>query len=276
MHYKCPVCSKDLYLAEKRLVCENKHSFDLAKKGYVNLLLANQKNAKIPGDNKEMVLSRRNFLNSGYYSKLSETINYLVYSNLKAESKEINILDAGCGEGYFTANLKHYLASQWPKTSFTVWGVDISKAAVHSAASRDGEINFSIASNHHLPFQAQAFDCLIWLFAPGSEQEFKRVLKPGGLLIAAVPAARHLWGLKKLLYEHPYEHEVRETAIPGFDFQSEEIVADTIELNSSQAVNDLLLMTPYYWHITREAAKKAALAEFLRTELEFCVRVYRA
>ena len=45
--------------------CGNGHSFDRAKQGYCNFLLANQKNSREPGDSVEMVDARRAFFKSG-------------------------------------------------------------------------------------------------------------------------------------------------------------------------------------------------------------------
>jgi len=96
---KCPVCNMCLLKHEKQYICLNNHTYDIASKGYINLLLANQKNTKEPGDSKEMMEGRRDFLNSGYYQTFSEKLNQVIISNISGDS--VNILDAGCGEGYF-------------------------------------------------------------------------------------------------------------------------------------------------------------------------------
>nr|MBW8204275.1 rRNA (guanine-N1)-methyltransferase [Streptococcus oralis] len=35
--FACPICQENLTLVESSLKCSNRHSFDLAKFGYVNL-----------------------------------------------------------------------------------------------------------------------------------------------------------------------------------------------------------------------------------------------
>ena len=101
----CPICKEKLDKEEKRYICKKNHSFDISKYGHSNLLLSNQKNSKLPGDNKEMVLSRKNFLEKGYYSEISEKVNDVIFNEIQ-EKNEINILDIGCGEGYYTEKLR--------------------------------------------------------------------------------------------------------------------------------------------------------------------------
>jgi len=105
--YRCPVCHFVLEKLEKQYICPNKHTFDIAREGYVNLLLAHQKRTKEPGDSKAMIGSRRAFLNKGYYSTLSECLNEIIAAELLDTPKgtPINVLDAGCGEGYFVGQL---------------------------------------------------------------------------------------------------------------------------------------------------------------------------
>ncbi|MGL4804344.1 MAG: putative RNA methyltransferase, partial [Cetobacterium sp.] len=104
----CPVCNKKMTRIERKYICEGNHNFDISKYGHVNLLLSNQKNSKIPGDNKEMVLSRKNYLEKGYYKGISDGVNQIV-ENYLDNKKELNILDIGCGEGYYTNRLKEKL-----------------------------------------------------------------------------------------------------------------------------------------------------------------------
>lgn len=103
----CPVCKKILNKEGKTYRCENNHCFDEGKQGYLNLLLSNQKHSKAPGDDKEMVLSRKGFLEKDYYKIISETVNRLVLDNRSSDDAEI--LDIGCGEGYYTGRLKNLL-----------------------------------------------------------------------------------------------------------------------------------------------------------------------
>ena len=112
---KCPVCGNVLVRSQNAYVCERNHSFDIAAKGYVNLLPSNRKNSKQPGDNKQMIHSRNIFLNAGFYAKLSETINTLVLQHLsgKQVGREAHILDSGCGEGYWPHWQKHLPAGKF-------------------------------------------------------------------------------------------------------------------------------------------------------------------
>ncbi|MBV9230780.1 MAG: rRNA (guanine-N1)-methyltransferase, partial [Chloroflexi bacterium] len=127
----CPVCGAQFGSADKTLRCANGHSFDIAREGYVNLLLK-----KLPGDSKEMLVARRNFLERGCYRPLSDAINELVYGCLREqqgasdEAETANILDAGCGEGYYVGRLQHYLSTQQVPVSCWSIGIDISKEAV--------------------------------------------------------------------------------------------------------------------------------------------------
>ncbi|WP_413700099.1 putative RNA methyltransferase [Psychromonas sp. KJ10-10] len=120
----CPLCQSPFSQQKNTQVCQNNHHFDIAKEGYLNLLPVNAKNSKNPGDNKEMMMARRNFLNSEGYLPLAEKLAGLV-SQLLAEKTEATILDLGCGEGYYT----NYLANNLP-SSTVINALDISKVAI--------------------------------------------------------------------------------------------------------------------------------------------------
>ena len=137
----CPVCGKPLEQQEKSYCCPNRHNFDRAKSGYVNLLPIKGKHSKVPGDNKLMVAARQEFLNEGYYLPLCEQLREMVMAHLLKDSGEIAVLDAGCGEGYYTSHLHLSLKQagistqvtspnlRWTRlprrigTSLTRWGV---------------------------------------------------------------------------------------------------------------------------------------------------------
>ena len=74
MELICPVCGKDLQHGEKEYRCENRHSFDIASQGHVNLLVVQQKHSLNPGDTREQVLSRRSFLEGGFYEPIANAL----------------------------------------------------------------------------------------------------------------------------------------------------------------------------------------------------------
>ena len=115
MNLLCPVCGEQLNLSGKQYLCPNRHSFDVARQGYVNLLTVQQKHSLNPGDTREQVLSRREFLEAGFYAPIAETL----IAEAKALGITGQILDVGCGEGYYSARLADALEA--PLT-----GLDIS------------------------------------------------------------------------------------------------------------------------------------------------------
>ena len=68
----CPICGSKLNTLNKSLVCAGHHCFDIARQGYVNLLTVQQKHSLHPGDTRAQVLSRRAFLEAGYYARSEE------------------------------------------------------------------------------------------------------------------------------------------------------------------------------------------------------------
>ena len=270
---KCPVCNLSLNKHEKQYVCLNNHSYDIASKGYINLLLANQKNTKDPGDGKEMMEGRKNFLNKGYYLGFSKALNQVIIPYINGEN--INILDAGCGEGYFLWRLKEAIYennSNIKNPNF--FGVDISKAAVTYATKRDKKINFIVGSNFNLPIVSNTIDIIIRNFAPSDEEELKRVLKDDGKLVVVTPGAEHLYGLKELLYVNARKHEEKETTFEGFKLIQRTAVKYNIDLESSEYVKSLITMTPYYWTFDNSMREKAYDTSKLSTSLHFNISVY--
>jgi len=273
---KCPVCDSSLTKCEKQYTCLNNHTYDIASKGYINLLLANQKKTKDPGDSKEMMEGRRDFLNSGYYNTFSEKLNEVVISNITGTN--INILDAGCGEGYFLSGLKEAISKNGSdhtiSSEINFFGVDISKAAVTYAAKRDKKINFIISSNFNLPIMPGTIDIIIRNFAPSDESELNRVLKDNGKLIVVTPGIHHLYGLKEILYVNARKHEEKETTFEGFKLSRNVEVKYTIHIEDRECVKNLITMTPYYWNSDNIMKEKADDTSKLSTDLHFNISVY--
>ena len=112
----CPLCHEPLLCNGKSFSCDNGHSFDCAKQGQVNLLPVQQKRSRDPGDSKEMVQSRRDFLNQGLYLPLAAQLADLVCSLMAKRpsgvtSSEFTLLDAGCGEGYYLSHIADKLSA---------------------------------------------------------------------------------------------------------------------------------------------------------------------
>jgi len=273
---KCPVCNLSLKKHEKQYICTNNHSYDIARKGYINLLLANQKNTKEPGDSKEMMEGRRDFLNKGYYHTFSERLNQVIISNLN--TNKLNILDAGCGEGYFLCKLKQdifrseSIVTQNREVNF--FGVDISKAAVTYATKRDKEINFIVGSNFNLPIISNTIDIIIRNFAPSDEHELKRVLVDSGKLIVVTPGTEHLYGLKEILYVNPRVHSEKEISFEGFKLIDITEVKYDIHVEDGEHVKNLIAMTPYYWTFDNCMRERASDTTKLSTVLHFNISVY--
>ena len=275
--FKCPNCSIALSQGQKQYFCPNGHSFDIARQGYVNLLLPGHTGAGDPGDSKEMITSRREFLDKGYYEGFSDKINDIAADALATGSKQggISIFDAGCGEGYYICRLKKELAEHGRLKDTDIYGIDVSKPAVQYASGRDRDIRFAVASNYHVPILSGSVDCILCIFAPRDEQEFRRILKQSGILLVAAPGPKHLYSLRKLLYEDPEFIGLKGTVGEGFTLLGQYSVSYDIGLISSQDIINLFTMTPYIRHADTQAMDRLKSINEFTTEVDFFIRVYR-
>lgn len=261
----CPVCGRPLRQEAAAWRCPAGHSFDRAAAGYVHLLPSGAMHSRLPGDNQQMVAARRSFLASGGYARLCAGVVQAVAETLAPVQRPV-VLDAGCGEGYYTHQIWQALAPQQPQ----VYGFDLAKAALKTAARRTPEATFAVASLFHLPVADGCADGLVDIFAPVAGEEFARVLRPGGWLFLVGPGPRHLFGMKQVLYQTPYENPVEERKLPGFTVQGRRLVRDRLTLTGEQIPN-LFAMTPYFWKTPREGAARLAALKTLETEAEFVI-----
>lgn len=266
----CPVCGKALNRAETCYRCENGHSFDIARQGYVNPLRSQQSSKKHHGDDKLMVAARRRFLDGGYYSPLRDKVCGLA---AKYCPKEASVLDAGCGEGWYTSLILETLENAGKHVDMT--GIDISKDALKAAGVRCRELRFAVASAFDLPVGDASQDMVISIFAPLAESEFRRVLNENGIFIRVVPDERHLFELKAAIYEKPYLNDPVETGLSGFDLIEDAAVSYTLHLSNTSDIVSLFMMTPYYYKTGAEDQKKVMRLDSLDTGACFRVLVYR-
>lgn len=265
--FRCPNCAAPLVREERRYLCPAGHSFDLAAAGYTHLLPANQKNSKNPGDDKAMVAARTAFLDAGYYASLRDTLCAATVRALEGRTAPA-VLDCGCGEGYYTSGIAQTVQAR-------VAGIDISKFALRKAAKRVPGGEFAVASAYHLPLMDESVDVLLNVFSPLAPEEFARVLKPGGSFVYVVPSAAHLWEMKQVLYQAPYENQVRRDDYPGFDYVGMQTVRETIRLTCSEHIMALFGMTPYAWKTPKEGVEKLKALDTLDTQIGFDVHIYK-
>lgn len=269
----CPVCGQPLERGEGVYGCVNGHRYDIARSGYVNLLLANGKHSKSPGDDRLMVNARRAFLEKGYYEPLRNMVTRQAAALLaRFPDGEPTVLDAGCGEGYYTNGLWEYL--QMKRIRARVLGVDISKVALQKAARKDGGVYYAAGSVFHLPVPQASCNLVLNLFAPFCMEEISRVLLPGGCLMLAIPAKEHLWELKRAVYDQPYYNEPKDPALEGFRLLKTEEAKWTMELRSTVEIEQLFQMTPYYYKTAKQDYAKLQKLESLLVTASFQLLSY--
>ena len=180
-----------------------------------------------------------------------------------------DVLDAGCGEGWYTQAVLDALPGA------RLAGIDLSRYALRHAGRTCPEADFAIASLFDLPLADQSVDLVLHLFAPMCAPEFARVLRPGGTLLTVTPGARHLWGMKEVLYERPYENPTAVRELSGFSCVREIRVEDMITLTEPADIAALYHMTPYAWKTPRQAAERLLHLDTLTTEIAFQIHLYR-
>lgn len=241
----CPLCSEKLDFCAGALKCGVGHSYDISASGYVNLLNPGKMNNFKSGDSKEMVRARTLFLSANHYYKASAVLCDIIAARTRGE---FTLIDAGCGEGYYTLNVARTCGNS------VVIGFDASKAAVEYASKSAKKIRlsdrafFSAANIFSMPVFDESCDVLLNLFAPEADFEFRRSLKPGGLLVVGSAGSTHLYELKTILYGgNARLNEARGCReIDGFMFGEKINVTYKTYIESHDTLMNLFKMTPYY------------------------------
>lgn len=267
--FTCPVCGKNLRFSGKTYICPERHSFDVSKSGYVNLLLSKHIGKTVHGDNKLMLQARRNFLEKRYYSPLCDELCDMVQRNFQGGV----LLDAGCGEGYYTSAI--YGRLEQSDIAADIYGIDISKIAVEMAAKRKNSITYSAASVFHIPVGESSCSMLVTLFAPYCGEEFQRILAPDGMMIMAIPSEDHLWEMKCAIYDIPYKNQVKPYELDGFKLVEKKRISYRILLDSQEDIQSLFSMTPYYYRTAASQKERLSALDKLETTVDFELLAYR-
>lgn len=259
---RCPVCQGELTGLEKEYACAAGHRFDRARQGYVNLLQSQRSSARNHGDDREMIAARCDFLEQGFYAPLRDLLKEKVY--VYTEKNGV-IIDAGCGEGWYTEPLRE---------DFSVVGFDISKEALKWAAKRKYFTHLAVASCYHLPLFDGSADGAINFFSPLADEEYARVLKQGGKLFRAVPGEHHLWQLKQAIYETALPNRPEREELTGLRLLERCPLQFEIRLQSQEQIQALFQMTPYYYRTSPKDREKLKDYQTLSTQAEFTLLIY--
>ena len=264
MEFLCPICGDVLAQQDRSFVCSHRHSFDIARQGYVNLLTVQQKHSLTPGDTREQVLSRRAFLEAGYYAPIAKAL----IAAAREFGAEGEILDIGCGEGYYSSQLAD--AMQLPLT-----GLDISKEAVRCAAAKYKNHRWICATAAHIPVGDESCGLVTSLFALTLPEEFHRILMPGGLYFQVLAAKDHLLGLKSVIYDELH-HKEKETVpeLPGFERLASIPIRFSFHIEGEQ-IQNLFSMTPHVFRIGKAGAERLAKLTELEDTASCVLNVFR-
>ena len=260
----CPICGALLQKQERQYTCENRHSFDIARQGYVNLLPVQQKKSLTPGDTREQVLSRRAFLEAGFYQSIADAL----IAAAKKYAVAGQILDIGCGEGWYSAQLADALGA-------SLTGLDISKEAVRCAAAKYKGKLWLTATAAHIPVPDGSADLVTSLFALTLPEEFSRVLKPGGLYFQVLAAQDHLLGLKGIIYDSlKFKEKDSVPELPGFTRLESIPIRFSFTVEGEQ-VQNLFSMTPHVFRIGKAGAERLRQTQTLTDTASCILNIYR-
>jgi 23S rRNA (guanine745-N1)-methyltransferase len=263
---RCSVrgCGLALRSKARTLRCPAGHAFDIARAGYVNLLQPQDKKSAQPGDARAAVQARRRFLQSGALAGLVAAIRDVAGPPVR------RLLDVGCGEGFFTAEL----ARGWGASAL---GLDLSSEACDAAARTHAGCSFIVANaDRELPFMDGSFDRIVSITARRNAPEMARLLAPGGDAILVVAGPDDLAELRDVLHgvapQVDRTPSLRAHMEPLFELSDQRSFQTRIELDRA-GIADVLAMT-YRGSRAREA-ERAAKLERLTTKLSAEILQFR-
>ena len=252
--FACPICQENLTLLESSLKCCNRHSFDLAKFGYVNLAPQIKQSANY---DKENFQNRQQILEAGFYQAILEAISDLLASSKNAKT----ILDIGCGEGFYSRKLQ----KRHPDKTF--YAFDISKDSVQIAAKSEANwaVNWFVGDLARLPIKDASMDILLDIFSPANYGEFRRVLSKDGILIKVIPTKNHLKEIRQKVQDQLTNKEYSNQDIKNhfqnnFTILSSKTASLTKTITAEQ-LQALLSMTPLLFHIDQTKIDWSQLTE---------------
>lgn len=238
---RCPVCGAAFSRVQNALRCENGHTFDPSRKGYVNLL----PNAKPSHYEAALFEARRRVLEAGFYDGVIETIRRAIPDTAAV------LLDAGCGDGTFTKALSG---------GVTV-GLDSSKDAIALAARGGNPVLWTVGDLTRIPLRDGTVDVILNLFSPAHYAEFRRVLRADGVLLKLVPQSGYLKEIRALIGQAAYSNDaVVSHLLEQFRLLDRIRYTETFALEPLQA-RDFLAMTPLTFDVPADALDADALKE---------------
>lgn len=241
--FKCPVCNGKMFVNDGySLTCESNHSFDIAKKGYLNLLRSRSPLTY----SKELFESRYIICESGFYDPLIEKLVGIIIDNSHG-----NILDAGCGEGSHIISIYKKISDNL--TNYV--GIDISKDSINIASRNNAKIIWCVADLAKLPFKNASFDIILNILSPGNYSEFSRVINNTGLIIKVAPASNYLIELRERLYEGDASkysnHQVIDNMSKKLNIKDIQNLSYSFKLDRG-LLKHLINMTPLTWGTSNE------------------------
>ena len=252
--FACPICQENLTLLESSLKCNNRHSFDLAKFGYVNLAPQIKQSANY---DKENFQNRQQILEAGFYQAILEVVSDLLSNSKNAKT----ILDIGCGEGFYSRKLQE----RHPDKTF--YAFDISKDSVQIAAKSEPNwaVNWFVGGLARLPIKDASMDILLDIFSPANYGEFRRVLSKDGILIKVIPTENHLKEIRQKVQDQltnkDYSNQdIKEHFQEHFTILSNQTASLTKTITPDQ-LQALLSMTPLLFHIDQSKIDWSQLTE---------------
>ena len=252
--FACPICQENLTLVETSLKCCNRHSFDLAKFGYVNLAPQIKQSANY---DKENFQNRQQILEAGFYQAILEAVSDLLASS----ETSTTVLDIGCGEGFYSRKLQE---SHYDKTFYAF---DISKDSVQIAAKSEPNwaVNWFVGDLARLPIKDASMDILLDIFSPANYGEFRRVLSKDGTLIKVIPTENHLKEIRQRVQDQLTNKDYSNQDIKNhfqehFTILSSQTASLTKTITAEQ-LQALLSMTPLLFHIDQTKIDWSQLTE---------------
>lgn len=275
----CPLDGLKLARYNNEFVCAENHTFDIARQGYVNLLPVQHKSSRNPGDSKPMVQARRHVLEQSLFLQLGNSLCETVLQHGEFLSEQSGcVIDAGCGEGYYTALLADKLGQSDTQLAARLLGTDISKWSIQAAARKHREVAFAVANNTHLPVVKGSAEAIISIFGFATWQPWSELQSTDQLVFIVDAGPHHLLELRGQIYPEVRIHQPPSYADAhqlGYVLLTQTQHKYQVTVDNNTTLLSLLEMTPHGRRTSHEQLNNLAKIDTMNVTIDALIRTYR-